>query len=64
MKLGDIMSIRFSPVNTWDWTCVSSKDEVIVLESPGGKREIHILPMLKRWEREGKVELKSRWGMR
>lgn len=59
MKIGDVMSIRFSPVNSWDWRCVAQHPhEVVVLQSPGGKREVHTLPVLRQWVREGKVEIR------
>ena len=60
MRPGDVMSIRFSPVNTWDWTCIriDKGGRSVLLKSPGGNYEVHSLPKLTKWEAQGKVEIR------
>ena len=63
MKIGDVMAVKFDSTYTWDWVCVEYKGyQVVVLQSPGGKREVHTLPLIRKWVKEGRVEIRSGVG--
>ena len=61
LHVGDVVSILFpSGVDSsWDWKCVAVAEQTaeVTLQSPGGRREVHSLPVIRAWVRSGRVQI-------